>query len=229
MINKLLSSAVKFYLRSQVTKAEDLEVKIVGKNRQILQGYIPQVFLYSNRAIYQGLFLRQIEINGINISFNLPEVLKKKPFRLLEPIVVDVRLELDAADLHASLDSPLLQSGLTDLWQIILAEQQKETRSEKLADSAIEWHSIAIASKTLNLRGTYQDTTGQAREIDLSTGISLANNHTLNLSPLKISSKSVSSELGEQLEIELGTDVAIEQLVIESEQMLCSGKITINN
>lgn len=229
MINKLLSTAIKFYLRSQVTKAEDLQVKIVGKNRQILQGYIPQVLLCCNRAVYQGLFLSQIEIQGININFNLPEVLKKKPFKLLEPIIVDIKLGLDAADLQASLDSSLLQSGLTDLWQIILAAQLTDARTEKLVDSAIEWHSIAIASETLNLRGTYQDTTGQAREINLSTGIGLTNDHTLDLSPLKITSESVSSELGEQLEIELGTDVAIEHLVIESEQMLCSGKITINN
>ena len=233
MINKLLSSAVKFYLRSQVTKAEDLQVKIVGKNRQILQGYIPQVLLYCNRAVYQGLFLSQIEINGINISFNLPEVLKKKPFRLLEPIVVDVRLELDAADLHASLDSPLLQSGLTDLWQIILAEQQKEAISEKLVDSAIEWHSIAIAIEGLNLKGTYQNAANrdeEIEEINLSTRIGLANSHTLCLSPLKITSESsIFSEPIDQLEIDLGTDVNIEQLVIESEQMVCSGKITINN
>ncbi|WP_019505662.1 DUF2993 domain-containing protein [Pleurocapsa sp. PCC 7319] len=229
MINKLLSTAIKFYLRSQVTKAEDLQVKIVGKNRQILQGYIPQVLLCCNRAVYQGLFLRQIEIHGININFNLPEVLKKKPFKLLEPIIVDIKLGLDAADLQASLDSPLLQSGLSDLWQIILAAQLTDARTEKIVDSVIEWHSIAIASETLNLRGTYQDTTGKVREINLSTGIGLTNDHTLDLSPLKITSESVSSELGEQLEIELGTDVAIEQLVIESEQMLCSGKITINS
>ena len=229
MINKLLSTAIKFYLRSQVTKAEDLQVKIVGKNRQILQGYIPQVLLCCNRAVYQGLFLRQIEIHGININFNLPEILKKKPFKLLEPIIVDVKLGLEAADLQASLDSPLLQSGLTDLWQIILAARLTDARSEKLVDSAIEWHSIAIASETLNLKGTYQDTAGQTRELNLSTRIGLTNSHTLDLSPLKITSESVASPLTEQLEIDLGTDVAIEQLVIESEQMKCSGKITINN
>ncbi len=65
-------------------------------------------------------------------------------------------------------------------------------------------------------------------QLDLSTGVGLANSHTLCLFPLKIlSESSIVSDLFEQLVIDLGTDVAIEQLVIESEQIVCSGKITI--
>ena len=94
LISKLLSSAVKLYLRSQVTQVEDLQVKISGKNKQILKGYIPQVFLSCDRAIYQGLNLSQIELNGLDIAINLPEVIKKKPLRLLEPIFVEIKLKL---------------------------------------------------------------------------------------------------------------------------------------
>ena len=77
MISKLLSTAVKLYLRSQLRGVEELQVNIIGKNKQILQGYIPQVLLNCNRAIYQGLHLREVELNGSNIAFNLPEVMKK--------------------------------------------------------------------------------------------------------------------------------------------------------
>lgn len=228
MINKFLSSAVKFFLRSQVTQVQDLQVRIVGKNRQILQGYIPQLFLSCNRAVYQGLYLGQIEVNGTNIGFNLPEVLKKEPFKLLEPIVVDVKLGLDAADIQASLNSSLLQNGLSDLWEIILAEQKIDTHSIELTNSTIEWHSIEIADEEFNLIGTYQNAENKEAEINLSARLGLANNHTLCLSPLKIiSESSIVPEGVEQLEIDLGTDVAIEQLVIKSEQMLCSGKVTV--
>ena len=225
MISKLLSSAVKLYLRSQVSQVEDLQVKISGKNKQILQGYIPQVFLSCDRAIYQGLNLSQIELNGLDIAINLPEVIKKKPLRLLEPIFVEIKLKLDADDLQASLDSELLQSGLDDLWQMILGTQINTSEVE-LDNLAIDWHSIAIADQVLNLAGKYQDSTEETQEICLSTGLSLANDHTLCLSSLRITNQSsFADELEEELKIDLGTDVAIAELIIKSEQILCSGKI----
>lgn len=224
MINRILSTAVKFYLRSQVSQAKDLQVKIVGKNRQILQGYIPQVLLSCDRVIYQGLHLNQVEVKGANIGFNLPEVLKKKPFRLLEPIVVDVKLSLNSGDLQASLTSPLLQSGLTDLLRSIPSIQQDR------AISKIKWQSIAIAAQRLNLTGIYQDIENQAQKLYLSTGIKLADNHSLNLSSLEIHSQaSEFKEFAHSLKIDLGQDVAIKELVVKSKQILCSGKITINN
>ena len=206
MISKLLSTAVKLYLRSQVERVEDLQVKILGKNKQILQGYIPQIFISCSHAVYQGLYL------------------SKKPLKLLEPVLVEIQLRLDAQDLPASLDSPLLQSGLDDLWQMFLAPQQIDNSSTELSELAIEWCSIAIADRGLNLTGTYEDASGETRELCLSTGISLADSHTLCLSPLKINHKSVANEL----KIDLGVDVAIAQLIIESEQIICSGVIKIH-
>lgn len=230
MISKLLSTAVKLYLRSQVKQVEELQVNIIGKNKQILQGYIPQVLLNCNRAIYQGLHLREVELNGSDIAFNLPEVIKKKPLRLLEPVFVKIKLELDAADLQASLASDLLQNALSDLWQMILAARHIDPASVELIDSQIEWRKIAIANKELNFLGTYRDVSGKPREVYLSTEIVLADSNILYLSPLKIASELFSIEdLAHPLEIDLGTDVAIEQLTLNTEQILCVGKIKINN
>jgi hypothetical protein len=63
----------------------------------------------------------------------------------------------------------------------------------------------------------------------LSTGVDLANAHTLCLSPLNITSNLSSDSLKRQLEIDLGTDIALQELAIKSEQILCRGKIRINN
>ena len=225
MIGKLLSSAVKLYLRSQVERVEALQVKIGGKNKQILQGYIPQVFLSCDRAIYQGLHLSQIELKGTDIAVNLPEVIKKQPLRLIEPIMVEIQLKLDAEDLQASLKSDLLQSGLDDLWQKILAVRD----SKDLAVLEVRWQKIAIANQKLNITGNYQDSSGKIHQLALSTAIDLANEHTLCLSPLNISSDLLNSDLNSQLEIDLGTDVNIEKLTIESEQIVCAGNIRVNN
>ena len=145
VIDKALSTAVKFYLRTQVEQVENIEVKIFGKNRQIFKGYIPKVWLKCDRAIYQGLHLKQVELQGTNIGFNLSEVLKRQPFKLLEPIVVNLQLELDAQDVQASLDAPLLQSGLNDLWAMIVTDCKIYSISD------ITWSNIEIAAQTLKL------------------------------------------------------------------------------
>ena len=224
MISKLLSTAVKLYLRSQVERAEYLKVKIIGRNKQILTGYIPQVFLSCSHAVYQGLYLSQVELRGADIAFNLPEVLKKQPLKLIEPVFVDLELKLFAADLQASIDSSLLQSGIRDLWKMILARQ-----GDYPADSPIEWITIAIANQELNLTGIYRDAAGEIQQLGLSTGISLADSHTLCLSPMKIARESSTNEIENELKIDLGTDIAIEKLVIEPQQILCAGKIIINS
>lgn len=228
MISKLLSTAVQLYLRSQVRRVENLQVKVVGQNKQIFQGCIPQIFLSCTHAVYQGLHLSQVELNGTDIAFNLPEVVKRKPLRLLEPVYVQIHLSLDAADLQASLDSPLLQSGLEDLWQKILSAQTNSVAAQ-LDRLMVRWSRIAIADEQLHLFGTHQGVFGETKELCLSTGIGLANNHTLCLSPLEIIGVSLTEELQEELTIDLGTDVAIDELIIASEQIICSGKIKINN
>jgi hypothetical protein len=228
VIGKLLSSAVKLYLRSQVKGVEDLQIKIIGQNKQILQGYIPQVYLSCDRAIYQGLYLSQVQLKGADIAVNLSEVIKQKPLKLLEPVFVELQLRLDAADLQASLDSALLQSGLCDLWQMILAAQNNADSQEFLT-LTIKWRSLAIANNQLSLVGVYEDSNGSTQSLALSTGINLTNPHTLGLSPLNITSDLLWGNLDRPLEIDLGTDIALQAVTIETEQILCSGKIRINN
>lgn len=230
MITKLLSAAVKFYLRSQVSRVEDLQVKIAGKNSQIIKGYIPQVSLSGKQVAYRGLHLQEVSIDGTDIAFNLPEVLRKKPLQLLEPIIVDLKVSLAENDLMASIDSDLLQSGLSDLWQIILSAPQTTLTDSQLVDSSIEWNKIAIANKQLNISGIYQDNNSQDINLNVSTQITSSDGHTLCLFPLKISNgANIVDELTEKLEIDLGNDVDIQKLVVESEQILCLGKITVNN
>ncbi|MEL6911490.1 MAG: DUF2993 domain-containing protein [Cyanobacteria bacterium J06598_4] len=226
LIGKLLSGAVKLYLRSQVERVENLQVKIGGKSKQILQGYIPEVWLSCDRAIYQGLHLNQIQLNGTNIAVNLPEVIKKQPLKLIEPIFIDIALKLNTVDLQASLASDLLQSGLADLWRMILAAQD----STELDRETIAWQKIAIVNESLVLLGRYQDASGETKKLTLTTEISLKDDHCLCLAPLKIASDSLQNgTLERQLEIDLGTDVAIANLTMESGQILCTGKIRVNN
>jgi hypothetical protein len=229
VLGKLLSQAVKLYLRSQVEEVKTLQIKIEGKNRQILQGYIPQVFLSCDRAVYQGLHLSQVQLDGRDIAVNLSEVIQQKPLKLLEPVLVEIQLRLDAQDLQASLKAHLLQNGLSDLWHLILAAQDN---TEQLQELRIEWQSLAIAEGQLKLTGFYQNSLGTIQQLTLSTSVDLTNSHTLCLSQLTIASDFsdlLPHNLNPQLEIDLGADVALQEVTVESEQILCSGKIKINN
>lgn len=225
MINKLLSTAFKLYLRSQLTRLEDLQIGILGKNSQILQGNIPGLLLSCTNTVYQGLFLENVIIKGTDIKFNLSQVLKGKPWQLLEPIIVEVKLSLNSDDLQASLTSPLLQSALNDLWQMIL---NTESINNKLTDLKITWKNIAIASQGFDFRGIYRDDQGEIQPIKLLTQFALDNPHTLNLNIVEITDVSVGLQrLEHPLPINLGSDVLIEELIFDPQQILCGGKIII--
>jgi len=104
-----------------------------------------------------------------------------------------------------------------------------DRNADDLTDSPIEWRDIAIAEQKLHLTGSYQDSFSKDCQLTLSTGIDLANEHTLRLSPLDIAGESLANHENSQLEIDLGTDVKIAKLAIESEQILCVGDIKVNN
>ena len=228
MIGKVISTAVKLFLRSQVTQIEDLQLKITGRNRQIIQGCIPEVFLFCRHAVYRGLHLRQIELKAVNIGFNIKEVLKRKPLQLVEPISVDITLLLEAGDLQASLPSVLLSGGLKDFLYSLLSAKGIENPQEKLADYQIDWQTITLAEQKINLTGILKDSTSEVTQLKIAAGITLANPHTLALSPLEIVTiPPLPLDNCDRLEIDLGKSVAIAQLAVEDEKLLCAGQITV--
>ncbi len=228
MISKILATAVKLWLRSQVEIAEELELDIASGDRQILNGYIPLVSLASSRAVYQGLHLRQIRLNGSNIQINLSEVLKGKALRLLEPVPVTGKLIIEEADLKASLSSPLLISGLTDLLCQILAKSGVDNPRYKLADYFFNWQEISLGSEKLVIKGTIRDSYNNINPLSIYSGISLASSHTLEFFPLQIEGLPELLTLTRDcLLMDLGSEVAIEQLNLVEEKLVFVGGLTI--
>ena len=225
MIDKIISTAVKFYLRSQVERLEDLQLKITGSNGQILKGNIPQVFLSCSKGVYQGLHLSQVELTGTKIAFNVVEVVKQRqPLKLLEPIDVDITVLLTAADFQASLASPLLLDGLTHFLSSLLANNHHR----QITFNQIVWSDIAIAEPQLSLRGTLINLSGKTIELNLVAGLALADTRTLLLSPLQITTTpELTIEHEDCFKIDLGTEVAITEFAVQADKIWCSGKITI--
>jgi hypothetical protein len=228
MISKVLSTAVTLWLKSQVEKVEELKLEISGSNRQILQGYIPKVLLLGNSAVYQGLHLRQVELQGVNIRVNLAEILKGKPLKLLEPIPVTGKVLLLATDLNASLASTLLSDGLGDVLANLLAVEEINCSSIIINDYQLSWQEIAFLDQKLTILGTIRDRLGGVNQLSISTGLQMVDSHTLLLSPLQIQGlPELEINQIQSLKIDLGQEVIIEHLDISLETLTCVGSLTI--
>ena len=54
IITKVLTAALKLWLKSQVSEVSQLEVEIKASDRQLLSGSIPWVSIIASDAVYQG-------------------------------------------------------------------------------------------------------------------------------------------------------------------------------
>jgi len=220
IISKVLSPAVRLWLRSQVEQVSNLEVKISGSDRQILTGYIPRVFISARHVVYQGLHLNQVQLVGENILTNLGQVLRGKPLQLLEPVPVSVELLLKESDLNASLQSPLLTNALTDLLKTLLP-----TNFPK--DGQLSCHRIAINSGQLVINATLASDPSNSTPVEIRTGLQLASCHELQLRP------QIQTHVGfpwkniDSFKLDLGSEVDIQELTLSSGQLLCCGRINV--
>jgi predicted phage tail protein len=133
IISRILSPAVRLWLRSQVEQVEDLQFQIEGGDRQILSGHIPRVAIAARQVVYQGLHLSQMDLAGTGIRINLGQVLKGKPLKLLEIVPVEGEMQLQEADLNASLRAPILSGAVSEL----LVNQPNLLRLKKKLPSRI--------------------------------------------------------------------------------------------
>lgn len=228
MINKVLSTAVKLFLRSQVEEVEELKFKIIGGDRQILSGYIPEVFLVSRGATYQGIQLRQVEITAETIRVNLAQILKGKPLRLLEPIIIQGTVLLEEEDLQASLQSPLLSQGLYELLIALLKTNGTANATEILDKYQFDWQRIILSVDRFTLVGKMIDTDGNIDNLTIHSGLRLLDSNTLHLYPLNIeaSLRSIDFDL-DRLEVDLGCDVNLQQVNLETGKLFCCGGLKV--
>lgn len=218
LISKVLSPAVRLWLRSQVDFVSNLEVKISGSDHQILTGYLPRVSVSAIHAVYQGLHLSQIQLVGENIRTNLGQVLRGQPLRLLEPVPVFCELLLKESDLNASLQSPLLANALTNLLRTLLPAYSLHGH---------RWHQININNGQLIINATLAPDTSNPMPVTIRTGLQLASCHELVLQPQIQTQVGASLVNLDSFKLDLGAEVAIEELTLSSGQMLCRGYINV--
>lgn len=229
IITKVLTSAIKLWLKTQLSQASNLQLEIQASDRQLLSGSIPQVFVAADNAVYQELHITQLQVSAANIQVNISSVLKGKPLQLLETVPVVANLIVDQQALNHSLSSQFLATALNELLNTLLPENSYNSKS-------VAWEKITLDNNRLLV---YAILTSDATNISntsliIDCGIQLFNGQTLQLTPIKI--REVDNQNQENIIIDqdspyiihLGTDVDIAEITINSQQIVCSIRININ-
>ena len=221
IITKVLTSAIKLWLRSQLNQVSHLEVQIEASDRQLLSGYIPGVSISASNAVYQGLRVTQIELEAEKIQLNVAAILKGQPLQLSAIVPVVGKLIITAQDLNNSLSSPLILTAINDGLIPLLAEYS-------LNYPFITWEKITLDNQVLILHGIpISETEGAFFNIHL--GLELRNGQELQLTQVQVkTNQEVLLERNSPYMINLGTDVDIEKISLLPEQLTCYGRININ-
>ncbi|AOY82815.1 DUF2993 domain-containing protein [Moorena producens JHB] len=228
IISKVISPALRLWLRSQVEEVATLQLSIVGCDRQILTGYIPQVALAANQAVYQGLHLSQIQLEGSNIRLNLGQIIKGKPLRLLEPVPVVGQLLLLEPDLQSSLEAPLLSNALTELLNTFLKSDDIIQPGNDPKQPQIRWQKININIGQLTLRGISTNPDVGKKLIVIRAGIQLATPHQLELNPLQVQIDPDAPPISlDGFLINLGPEVELQELTLTTGQLICRGGLKV--
>ncbi|MFM7365044.1 MAG: DUF2993 domain-containing protein [Cuspidothrix sp.] len=221
IITKILTSAIKLWLKSQLTQVSHLEVQIKASDRQLLSGCIPGVLIAANGAVYQGLCITQVELEAKNIKLNVASMLKGQPLQLLEVVPVVGKLILAVEDLNNSLSSPLLLTAINDLLVTLLAESS-------LNSKPITWEKITLDNQLLILHGLTMSDLDRSC-FDIYLGLELLNGQELRLTPVQVKTdQEVLLEGNSPYIINLGTDVDMEDISLRSEQLTCYGRVNVN-
>lgn len=227
IVTNILTTALKLWLKTQVSQISELEVEIKASDRQILSGCIPSVSIFASHAVYRGLHLTQIELVAENIRINIGSVLKGQPLRLLETVPVVGELIQSEDDLNASLSSDLLPSALNDVLVKLLPDHCPKSKS-------ISWQKIKLhKSKAILcaiLVNESEPTDLDITDLNISMSPELLSTQELQLSSIQVKSNTGALFEGnhQDLYFNLGSDVDIQELTLVPGQLVCRGRINVN-
>jgi hypothetical protein len=183
-LRRILEPALYLWLRSQAESIQNLQVRLESSDRQLLAGTVAQVQLTATQVIYRGLHLSQVAFTGHNIRLNLGQVLKGAPLQLLAPAPVNFVVDIQAADMQASLGSSLLQKALLQVLQVLVGEQLTEVIGAPITDTDWILREPILTLGAANLRFSttlHHPAQQQSIPVALQTGLKLISPHVLAL------------------------------------------------
>jgi len=235
MISSVLSPAIRFWLRSQLEHVEDLQLAIEASDRQILSGALQRVAVSARKAIYRGLHVSQVRLTGKQISTNLGQVVRGKPFRLLQAFPVFGEVFMQDTDLNASLASPLLGDAVIDFLLTLLKAEidpdnvlgDRSGQSVMLQDPQ-----VVLNHGDITLTATLIAANGNPIPIAFRTGLRVTQGNQLHLDrphwlPHATAKRGLALTHLDGYTFDLGSQVVLEELSLESGQIVCRGQMMV--
>ncbi|MEA5553528.1 DUF2993 domain-containing protein [Anabaena cylindrica UHCC 0172] len=221
LITQVLTTAIKLWLRTQLTQVSQIEVEIGSTDRQLLSGSIPSVSILATNAVYQGVHVTRIQLWAENIRLNIGAILKGKPLKLLEVVPVAAELLVEEQDLNNSLSSELLSTALNDVLVKLLPEDCQKSKP-------ITWQEITLDNQRLILCGVLL-LESEPTFLEISASLELLNGQELQLSQIQIkSNQEIIGEGNSGYHLDLGSDVDLKEITLTSSQLSCHGRINVN-
>ncbi|HYW21650.1 MAG TPA: DUF2993 domain-containing protein [Nodularia sp. (in: cyanobacteria)] len=220
IITNVLTTALKLWLKSQVSQVSELSVETKGGDRQLLAGCIPWISISASDAVYQGLNITKIQLVAENIQVNIGQILKGQQLRILETVPVIGNLLIDEKDLNTSLSSELLSTALNDLVFKILPES--------CLSSSISWQKIILGNNEITLKAIMSPVS-EPRPLEIYLKLQLIGGHELKLEQIQVTQNEIPLLEGEQsYNLDLGSDVDIQELSLTPGKLVCQGRINVN-
>jgi LmeA-like phospholipid-binding len=229
IISTVLAPAVKLWLRSQLEQVEDLQVQMVAGDRQLLSGCIGSVTVSATKAVYQGLHLSHLCLTGKAIRTNLGQVLRGKPFRLLEAFPVEGQVQLHATDLNTSLQAPLLAKALIDFLLMLLESDDEKSGS---SDLDLRDPQVILHEGGLTLSAALVSVSGTANPVAVRTQLAINEEHQLQLLdpqwlPHARAKKGIAIADLQGYTFDLGNETHIQDLTIQTHQIDVRGRTMV--
>lgn len=220
IITNMLTTALKIWLRAQVSQVSQIEVEIRASDRQLLSGRVPWVSIGAIHAIYQGLHIGQIQLVAENIQVNIGSVVKGQPLKLLQTVPVVGELIVEEKDLNNSLSSELLSTALNDVLVKLLPEHCTKTKS-------ISWQKIILENNQIILSGILASESKSA-PLEICTVVDLISGRELQLAQIQIKHDTITQEQSHhEYTFDLGPEVDIQELTLIPGKLVCRGRINV--
>jgi LmeA-like phospholipid-binding len=221
IITKVLTTAIKLWLRTQVSQVSQMEVEIRASDRQILSGSIPWVSIFASHAVYQDLHITRIQLVAENIQINVGQVIKGQPLKLLKVISVFGEMTVEEKDLNNSLSSELLSTALNDVFVELLPEYWPKFQP-------ISWQKIILDNNQIILNALLTPAS-EPTSLDIYLGLELVNGNQLQLGKVQVMQNEVALVEGNyDYTLNLGSDVDIQELSLIPGKLVCQGRINVN-
>ncbi len=225
IVSRCLSPALQFWLKSQLEEVSELKVKIEGGDRQIITGKIPQVSVASTDAIFRGLHLTEVELSATGIRINIGQIIKGKPLQILESFPIFGQIKLLESDFNASLQSPLLAEAIIEFLTPLLPPDFIADLKQPISlyDQKAE-----ISTGHLSFFANVLSKSDTKIPLSLNTDLKLASSCELLLENfnLQISQKPTNC-FSDNIKIDLGSDVELQELTLDSSQLICHGSLIV--